>query len=64
MLVSLGFGFHVLHLDKKNNNILESIAVFENENTTLFAKSIFKEKEYSNFNDEEKKLLSLSRLIL
>lgn len=69
LLISIGMGFHILHLDNQNNNILESCSPIDNEcsetaNSCLISKSIAANKENNEcIIDEEKKLLHLSRLI-
>lgn len=64
----MSFGFHVLHLDKKNDNVLESCSDVDNENiknTSIISKSLLAKE--SNIDcpqtDEEKRLLHLSRLL-
>lgn len=75
LIISLGFGFYILHLDNKTNNILESCEYNEYEsvknnnmnNSCLISKSdLIKEKKQNNTEfipDEERKLLHLSKLI-
>jgi len=71
LIISLILGFYILHLDNKNNNILESYCNANEENNdnqnSKIANSCFvKEKINKDYNnntiDEEKKLLHLSRL--
>ena len=61
------FGFHVLHLDKKGNNFLESPSNYLNEceknATNLISKSLIAKENGEGPTDEEKRLLHLSRLI-
>ena len=60
-------GFHVLHLDKKNNNFLESPSNYQNEceknASCLISKSLIAKENGEGATDEEKRLLHLSRLI-
>lgn len=68
LLSAMTIGFHVLHLDKKQNNIMESCSNYEKEcaknNTSTMSKSLMG-KEYGECNtDEEKRLLHLSRLLI
>jgi hypothetical protein len=68
LITSMGIGFHILHLDTKQNNILESCSNYENEcskmsNSCYISKSIIAKENGEYTTDEEKKLLHLSRLI-
>ena len=68
LIVAMGLGFHVLHLDKDQNNSLESCSNYENEcqknsNSCFISKSIIGRENGEFTTDEEKKLLHLSRLI-
>ena len=68
LLGAISLGFHVLHLDKQNNNFLESPSNYQNEfdknNSCVMSKSLMaKENGEGAGTDEEKRLLHLSRLI-
>ena len=66
LLSAMTLGFHVLHLDKKNNNALESCSNYENEcakNNSTISKSLIAKEYGEGTTDEEKRLLHLSRLI-
>ena len=59
-------GFHVLHLDKKQNNFLESPSNYEKEcekNASCLIGKSFAKENGEGVTDEEKRLLHLSRLI-
>lgn len=61
-----GLGFYILHLDKQNNNILESCSNYEAENAKELpkhSKSFLAKENEERATDEEKRLLHLSRLI-
>lgn len=73
LIIPLGLGFHILHLDNKQNNILESCDYTEiecNKNnmtaSCIISKTMMKENKENNnefISDEEKKLLHLSKLL-
>lgn len=69
LIISTLFGFHILHLDNKQNNILENSCSLNEENNKtsvshMITKSLMgKENIEDCTTDEEKKLLTLSRLL-
>ena len=70
LLISMLMGLYILNEDKKLNNLLESVVTFETEshkhhNNSFLNKSLFAKNSdnHEHFNDEEKKLLHLSKLI-
>mgnify|MGYP000421252358 CR=1 FL=1 len=68
LISAMTLGFHVLHLDKKQNNILESCSEYETEcakssNSTFISKSFLAKENDKGVTDEEKRLLHLSKLI-
>jgi hypothetical protein len=70
LIFATAVGFHILYLDKKNNNILESCSNYENEyanaknlNSCFISKSLLAKENEERTSDEEKRLLHLSRLI-
>ncbi len=63
-------GIYILKEDKKLNNLLESVVTFDTENNKSSSHSVLNKsllnknnEHYEHLNDEEKKLLHISRLI-
>lgn len=70
LLMSMIIGIYILKEDKKFNNLLESVVTFDTENhkignNSLLNRSLLNKnnEHYENLNDEEKKLLHISKLI-
>lgn len=69
LLIAMLLGFYTLKEDKKFNNLLESVVAFDTDNhklsTSLLNKSVLNKNNDNNdhLNDEEKKLLHISKLI-
>jgi len=71
LLISLVIGIYILLEDSKNNKILESIAILDEDtpkinNLSHLGKNITNSNIYKsdeNLNEDEKKLLHISRLI-
>ena len=70
LLSSMVVGVYILKEDKKFNNLLESVVNFDtenhkNSNNSLLNKSQLNKNNdhYEHLNDEEKKLLHISKLI-
>ncbi len=67
LLLSMLLGIYIIYEDKKYNNILESVVVYETENVksnyvSILNKSLSNDNN-ENMNEEEKKLLHISKLI-
>lgn len=68
-MISLLMGVYILYEDKKFDNLLESVVKFESDNpkynnSSVLNKSLLtKNTDHYDLNDEEKKLLHISRLI-
>lgn len=70
LMISMIIGFYILKEDKKINNLLESVVSFDTDshkhnNNSLLNKSLLNKNNdnLEHLNDEEKKLLHISKLI-
>jgi len=69
LLISLVFGFYILFEDKNFNNLLESVIVSNsdtqrNKNISVLSHSLLNQNNNNEImNEEERKLLHISKLI-